>query len=77
MGDNFLRKFYSIYDLDNDRVGFARSKFINQIKYWPQIKYFGSRIGFVLSIGYIVLDVLYNMFCRSAEQILGKKTDDS
>ena len=26
IGDIFLRKFYTIYDLENDRVGFAPSK---------------------------------------------------
>ena len=58
LGASFLKKYYTVFDLDSNLIGFARSNYVTTPSHWIQVKYFVPRLVFVLSLSYIVFDLL-------------------
>ena len=57
LGASFLKKYYTVFDLDTNMIGFARSTYVSKPSWMIQIKYFIPRIVFVLSFSYIIFEV--------------------
>ena len=58
LGASFLKKYYTVFDLDSNLIGFARSNYDSTPSHLIQFKYFAPRIVFVLSLAYIVFDLI-------------------
>ena len=58
LGAAFLKKYYTIFDLDNELIGFVRSNYNAKMSWWVQVKYCVPRIVLVLSLSYIIFDLV-------------------
>jgi len=68
LGATFLKKYYTIFDLEKHAVGLSQSPFVPSHSSWPQIKYFVLRACMLVSLFYILIYEL--LFVRVLQQRL-------
>lgn len=59
LGATFLKKYYAIFDLENQRIGLVRSPFEASHSFLPQVKYWVLRLCMIVCISYIVYETVF------------------
>jgi len=74
LGASFLKKYYSIYDVESGYVGLARSHYDPSVNHWHQIKFFGLWTIIVVCVGYLIYETILHCTTDAVEVSSEEKT---
>lgn len=78
LGATFLKKYYTVFDLETQAIGLSRSNYIaptnDAIFSWTQIKYFALRGCMLACCAYIIYDLVIVRVLQSRYHICVRKS---